>query len=102
MAAPLAPDRFTEADLRLLPTIIRFDSVYATLFKCCRRRVADYPHLSAWMRDCWQVALPGGGMQVQVTGFLQPATPRFSRTPPLGGRCLAPGPRLPRPAARQI
>lgn len=40
-------DRFTEADLRLLPTIIRFDAVYATLFKCCKKRVADYPHLQA-------------------------------------------------------
>lgn len=40
-------ERFTEADLRLFPTIVRFDAVYATLFKCSRRRVADYPHLQA-------------------------------------------------------
>ena len=30
----LAFCRFTEADLRLFPTIIRYDSVYAILFKC--------------------------------------------------------------------
>ena len=50
--------RFTEADLRLYPTIIRFDGAYATLFKCCRRRVADYPHLSAWLRDVYQLQTP--------------------------------------------
>lgn len=38
-------ERFTEADLRLFPTIVRFDAVYATLFKCSRRRIADYPYL---------------------------------------------------------
>lgn len=59
-------ERFTEADLRLFPTIVRFDAVYATLFKCCRRRVADHPHLQAWLRDVQQLELPGGGMQIRV------------------------------------
>lgn len=40
-------ERFTEADLRLFPTVVRFDAVYAVLFKCCRRRIAEYPHLQA-------------------------------------------------------
>ena len=62
----LSPLRFTEADLRLFPTIARFDAVYATLFKCCRRRIADYPHLSAWAADVAQIAVPGGGLQVPV------------------------------------
>ena len=59
-------ERFTEADLRLFPTLIRFDTAYATLFKCCKRRVADYPHLQAWMRDVHQLEVPGGGMQIKV------------------------------------
>lgn len=33
----LLGDRFTEADLRLLPTAVRFDAVYATLFKCSNK-----------------------------------------------------------------
>ena len=33
----LCGDRFTEADLRLLPTAVRFDAVYATLFKCSNK-----------------------------------------------------------------
>lgn len=58
--------RFTEADLRLFPTVVRFDAVYATLFKCSRRRVADYPHLQAWMRDVHQLRVPGARLQIAV------------------------------------
>ncbi|CAM9768445.1 unnamed protein product [Phaeothamnion confervicola] len=60
----LAGDVFTEADLRLFPTIIRFDVVYATLFKCQRRRVVDSPNVSAWMRDVYQ--LPGVAATIDV------------------------------------
>ncbi|KAK9809858.1 hypothetical protein WJX72_000438 [[Myrmecia] bisecta] len=64
----LVGDRFTDADLRLFPTIIRFDAVYATLFKCCQRRVADYPNLSAWLHDVWQIQVGApGSMQVRDT-----------------------------------
>jgi len=63
----LLGDRLTEADLRLFPTVVRFDAVYAMLFKCCRRRVADYPNLSAWMRDVWQIAIDGQPLQVADT-----------------------------------
>eukprot|EP00879_Flechtneria_rotunda_P003181 GHRR01003404.1.p1 GENE.GHRR01003404.1~~GHRR01003404.1.p1 ORF type:complete len:405 (+),score=101.52 GHRR01003404.1:151-1365(+) len=63
----LLGDRCTEADLRLFPTICRFDAVYAGIFKCGKRRVADYPHLQAWMRDVWQIKTPGSGMQVSDT-----------------------------------
>jgi hypothetical protein len=56
--------RLTETDLRLLPTIARYDAVYATLFKCSSRRVSDYPHLHAWLRDIWQLQLPWSSMQV--------------------------------------
>jgi hypothetical protein len=59
-------NRFTEADLRLFPTIVRFDAVYAGIFRCGRRRVADHPHLAAWMRDVHQIVVPGGGMQVRA------------------------------------
>ena len=61
----LSSDRFTEADLRLYPTLIRFDAVYATLFKCCRRRLKDYPKLSAWTRDVYQLQL-GSEPHLQV------------------------------------
>jgi len=53
----LVGERFTEADLRLFPTLIRFDTVYYVLFKCNRRRLADYPNLSNYTRDIYQ--MPG-------------------------------------------
>lgn len=59
--------RLTEADLRLFPTIIRFDAVYASLFKCGRKRIRDFPNLDAWMRDTWQLPLPAGGLQIRDT-----------------------------------
>ncbi len=60
------PSRFTEADLRLYPTVVRFDAAYATLFKCCRRRIADYPNLSAWLRDVYQLDV-GAASPVQAS-----------------------------------
>lgn len=41
----------TEADWRLLPTLLRFDAVYVGHFKCNLRRIADYPNLPGYMRD---------------------------------------------------
>jgi len=50
----LVGDRLTEADIRLLTTLLRFDSVYVGHFKCNRRRLVDYPHLWAYTRDLYQ------------------------------------------------
>lgn len=41
----------TETDLRIFPTLVRFDAVYAILFKCSLRRLEDYPNLWAYARD---------------------------------------------------
>jgi len=46
----LVGDAPTEADWRLLPTLLRFDAVYVGLFKCNVRRIADYPKLSAYLK----------------------------------------------------
>lgn len=53
----LAGDRFTEADIRAFPTLIRFDPVYHGHFKCNRRRIVDYPNLWAYTREIYQ--MPG-------------------------------------------
>ena len=50
----LTGDRITEADWRLFTTIVRFDAVYHTHFKCNRRRVVDYPNLWGWARELYQ------------------------------------------------
>ena len=44
----------TEADWRLFTTLIRFDAVYYGHFKCNLRRLADYPHLSGYIRELYQ------------------------------------------------
>ena len=46
----LVGDRLTEADWRLFTTLVRFDAVYYGHFKCSRRRIADYPNLSAYLK----------------------------------------------------
>ena len=57
-------DTFTDADLRLLPTVVRYDAVYNSLFRCTRRRIAaDCPNLQAWMQDVWLMPC-SGSMQV--------------------------------------
>lgn len=50
-------DRFTEADIRLFVTLIRFDAAYHGLFKTNLRRIADYPRLQAYMERV--LRLPG-------------------------------------------
>ncbi len=50
----LAGEHLTEADVRLFTTIVRFDAVYYSHFKCNQRRIADYPNLSNWLREMYQ------------------------------------------------
>ena len=50
-------DTITEADVRLFATLVRFDTVYATHFRCTLRRLTDYPNLWRYTREIYQ--LPG-------------------------------------------
>jgi putative glutathione S-transferase len=60
----LMGDRLTEADWRLFPTLVRFDSVYHLHFKCNRKRIVDYPNLWAYTRELYQV--PGVAQTVNL------------------------------------
>ncbi|WP_323658250.1 glutathione S-transferase family protein [Pectobacterium versatile] len=53
----LTGGQLTEADLRLWTTLIRFDPVYHTHFKCDKYRLSDYPNLFGFLRDIYQ--MPG-------------------------------------------
>ncbi|MBM7048389.1 glutathione S-transferase family protein [Rhizobium lusitanum] len=50
----LVGGQLTEADIRLLPTLLRFDPVYFGHFKCNVRALADYPALWAYTRKLYQ------------------------------------------------
>jgi glutathionyl-hydroquinone reductase len=60
----LAGAHITEADWRLFTTILRFDAVYYGHFKCNLRRIADYPNLSNYLRELYQV--PGVAATVNM------------------------------------
>ena len=60
----LAGSQITEADWRFFTTLIRFDTVYYSHFKCNLRRIADYPNLWNYLRDLYQV--PGIAETVSI------------------------------------
>jgi len=60
----LAGAVITEADWRLFTTLIRFDAVYYGHFKCNLRRIVDYPNLSNYLRELYQV--PGVAATVNM------------------------------------
>ncbi len=51
----LTGDQFTEADIRLFTTLVRFDPVYVGHFKTNIRRIVDYPNLWAFTREIYQM-----------------------------------------------
>ena len=63
----LVGDRLTEADWRLFTTLVRFDAVYFGHFKCNLRRIADYPNLSNYLRELYQ--MPGVADTVDLDDF---------------------------------
>ena len=76
LAANRAPylfgDHITEADIRLYPTIARFDAAYFTLFKCNLKMIRyDYPRLHKWLRRLyWDTsAETNGGAFGSTTHF---------------------------------
>jgi putative glutathione S-transferase len=50
----LAGERISEADWRAFPTLLRFDLVYYSHFKCNIRRIQDYPNLANYLRELYQ------------------------------------------------
>jgi glutathionyl-hydroquinone reductase len=60
----LVGNTLTEADWRLFCTLIRFDAVYYSHFKCNWRRISEFPNLSNYLRDLYQV--PGIAETVSI------------------------------------
>jgi len=89
--AYLTGEAITEADWRLFTTLVRFDAVYVGHFKCNRRRIADYPNLSHYLKALYEV--PG----VKETVNLQHITTHYywSHTRINPYRIIPIGPELP-------
>ena len=78
----LVGDGITEADVRLFPTLVRFDPVYYSHFKCNKRRIADFPNLSGYLRDLYQT--PGFGETVHIDIYKRGYYGRSQRLNPSG------------------
>ncbi|RLM51146.1 glutathione S-transferase family protein [Halorubrum sp. Atlit-28R] len=86
----LAGDRLTEADVAMFTTLIRFDHVYHTHFKCNRRAIHEYDALWPYLRDLYQT--PGVAETVNIDHIRD----HYYRTHPNvnPNRIVAPGPEL--------
>nr|MBA2662309.1 glutathione S-transferase C-terminal domain-containing protein [Lujinxingiaceae bacterium] len=51
----LCGDVLSEADIAMFPTLLRFDAVYYSHFKCNVRRIIDYPNLWNYLKDIYQI-----------------------------------------------
>ena len=58
-------NQLSVADIQLIPTLFRFDDVYYVLFKCAKRRLESYYHLSQYMRDLYQTGTVGNTLDAR-------------------------------------
>ncbi|MEO1109711.1 glutathione S-transferase family protein [Ruegeria sp. THAF33] len=65
----LAGDVLTEVDLKLFPTLLRFDPVYVTHFKTDYKRISDYVALPRYLADI--MGLPGVADTVDMAHIRQ-------------------------------
>ncbi len=71
----LTSDTLTEADLRLFPTLARFDVAYHTAFKCNIRRIVDYRNLWGYAREIYQMPGISGTVDFDIykRGYFSPS-----------------------------
>ena len=65
----LCGEILTEADVRLWTSLIRFDLIYVQHFKCNLRMIRDYPNLSGYLREIYQI--PGVKSTVDLAQIKQ-------------------------------
>ena len=78
----LCGDTFTEAYVRLFPTMIRFDVAYFGAFKCNLRRLMDYENLWAYTREIYQ--MPGVADTVDMEIYKRGYYSKSPQRNPLG------------------
>lgn len=96
----LAGDHVTEADLRLFPTLARFDVAYHYAFKCNVRKLSDYPNLWDYARAFY--ALPGVAATVWPEIYKQGYFSQSELRNPLGIVPMGPEVDWTAPSQRQL
>ena len=86
----LAGDVLTEADLRLFPTLARFDVAYHYAFKCNLAKLSDYPNLWDYARALYALPVVANTVtpEIYTAGYFSPSELRN----PLG--IVPAGPRI--------
>lgn len=86
----LCGDAFTEADLRLFPTLARFDVAYHFAFKCNLARLTDFPRLWRYARTIYAMPRVADTVRFDIykQGYFSPSSLRN----PLG--IVPAGPRI--------
>ena len=51
----LVGNRLTEADIRLIPTLLRFDSVYHVHFKCNLKKISEFKNISNYVKKLFNI-----------------------------------------------
>jgi putative glutathione S-transferase len=75
----------TEADWRLFPSLVRFDPCYYVGYKCNLRRLAEYPNLSNYLRELYQ--MPGIAAVCDIDGMKRGV---FGKAGPVGSNGIVP------------
>ncbi len=94
----LVGNRFTEADIRLFTTLVRFDAVYHTHFKCNARLVGDSEALLGYLRDVAQI--PGVMETIDMVQIKRHYYLTHDKLNPMGIVPVSDGPDLTRPHGR--
>jgi putative glutathione S-transferase len=94
----LCGSRLTEADVCLFTTLIRFDHVYHTHFKCNVRRIRDYPNLWNYLKELYQ--LPGVAETVNLDHITEHYYRSHADLNPKGLVARGPPPRFDEPHNR--
>lgn len=81
----LCGDHWSEADWRLFPNLVRFDPIYYQGYKCNLRRIEDYPNLSNYLRELYQV--PGIAETCDIEALKRNT---FGRAGPIGSNGIVP------------
>lgn len=80
-------EKLTEADIAMFTTLVRFDLVYYSHFKCNVRRIQDYPNLWGFVRDIYHtdgVAETCDFDHIKVHYYWSQTTVNPTRIVPLG------------------